>query len=847
MRHVAVILALAALALPRPALALALVRAPYLQKGTPNSVTVVWRTDTAANARVRYGSAPDALTQTVSIDTAKTQHEVTLSGLAPGTRYYYSVGSSTTVLAGGDEGHSFVTAPPVGTPARVRFWVVGDSGTGDSNQRAVRDAMLDATVDERPQLFVHVGDMAYDAGTTTEFTTNFFTPYQAVMRGAVTWPAIGNHEGTSSNSSTQSGPYYDAYVLPTAAEAGGLASGTEAYYSFDHANIHFIVLDSHETPRGVGDAMLTWMADDLAATDQDWIVAFWHHPPYSKGTHDSDDESQLIDMRENALPILEAAGVDLVLAGHSHIYERSFLVHGFYDVSTVASGTMLDDGDGKLLGEGPYLKPTGETDGAVYVVAGHGGAGLGGTADHPLMFKSEKVHGSCIVDVQGNTLTLTNLRKDGVRSDGFTLVKGSALVLVDPDGSEPLLVGSTHEVRWLSVAAAPASLALEARCDGDVDWQPVATGLANTGSYLWTVPGTPRQNCRLRLTGGGLTDESDAPFDLVTSRTYSAIDYGGRWRYDDDGPGYGDEWLALDFDDSDWPEGNGDLGYGDGGEDTLLYDANPNIPTVYFRQVVTLPGNVTAATLKVLYDDAVAVWVNGELVLSKRMEDGTDYGIWAASTSAEDEEVLVGLSFAAGNPFVVGENIIAAMVKQRSFDSTDLSFDLELRITAEAVASNWPPVITPIGAQTVQVGEQVSFLVPASDLDEDPLAFSATGMPAGATLNANTGAFAWIPTLAQVGTHIVVFSADDGHGGVDSASAVLHVAAPPDGGEDDGGPPGGEDDGGPSDDERPDDSKDGEPAGRCGCAPRGGSGDAAPLGTLLVLFLAWRWRIRRRA
>ena len=189
---------------------------------------------------------------------------------------------------------------------------------------------------------------------------------------------MGNHEGYTSDSASQSGPYYDAYVLPTKGEAGGVPSGTEAYYSFDHGNVHFVVLDSYESSRKVDGPMLTWLANDLAATTQKWIIAYFHHPPYTKGSHDSDKEKQLIEMRENANPILEAAGVDLVRAGHSHIYERSYLIAGYYKTPTKKSeGTILDAGDGAIAGDGAYVKTAkGQKNGAVYVVAGHGGAGV---------------------------------------------------------------------------------------------------------------------------------------------------------------------------------------------------------------------------------------------------------------------------------------------------------------------------------------------------------------------------------------------------------------------------------------------------------------------------------------
>ena len=79
--------------------------------------------------------------------------------------------------------------------------------------------------------------------------------------------------------------------------------------------------------------MMTWLNADLADTTAQWIVAFFHHPTYTKGTHDSDREGRLVDMRQNFLPILEAGGVDLILTGHSHVYERSYFVDGHYGQS----------------------------------------------------------------------------------------------------------------------------------------------------------------------------------------------------------------------------------------------------------------------------------------------------------------------------------------------------------------------------------------------------------------------------------------------------------------------------------------------------------------------------------
>ena len=154
------------------------------------------------------------------------------------------------------------------------------------------------------------------------------------------WPTLGNHDGATADSATGTGPYYDIFTLPKAAQAGGIASGTEAYYSFDYGMIHFVSLESFETNRAANGAMLTWLQQDLATTTQPWLIVFFHHPPYTKGSHNSDVDLESIEMRQNALPILEAAGVDLVLTGHSHSYERSYLIDGHYGTSSTFTQAM---------------------------------------------------------------------------------------------------------------------------------------------------------------------------------------------------------------------------------------------------------------------------------------------------------------------------------------------------------------------------------------------------------------------------------------------------------------------------------------------------------------------------
>jgi hypothetical protein len=409
-------------------------RGPYLQMGTPQSVLVRWRTDVAVNGRVRYGTALGSLTSFEDEPAAGTEHVVALSGLSPDTNYYYSIGTPSSVLAGDDAAHFFRTSPPSGAAKPTRIWALGDSGTANSSARAVRDAYSAFAGSRHTDLWLMLGDNAYPDGTDAEYQSAVFDMYPATLATSVLWPTLGNHDGHTADSTSQTGPYYDIFSLPKAAEAGGLASGTEAYYSFDYGNIHFICLDSYESPRSPSGAMATWLAADIAATAQDWVIAFWHHPPYSKGSHDSDAEGDLAEMRGNVLPILEAGGVDLVLTGHSHSYERSFLLDGHYGTSGTLTPVMKKDaGSGRVGETGAYRKSLGTQprEGAVYLVAGSSGQTGGGALNHPAMFVSLNALGSLVIDVDGNRLDAAFLRSTGAIGDTFTITKLSPPAAAD--------------------------------------------------------------------------------------------------------------------------------------------------------------------------------------------------------------------------------------------------------------------------------------------------------------------------------------------------------------------------------------------------------------------------------
>lgn len=103
-------------------------RGPYLQKATPSSIVVRWRTGSAVDSKVTYGTTPGNLNQSVVVSGTRTDHTVQLTGLTPYTQYYYSVGTSTSVIQSGVDFY-FLTSPITSATGKYKFWVVGDAGS----------------------------------------------------------------------------------------------------------------------------------------------------------------------------------------------------------------------------------------------------------------------------------------------------------------------------------------------------------------------------------------------------------------------------------------------------------------------------------------------------------------------------------------------------------------------------------------------------------------------------------------------------------------------------------------------------------------------------------------------
>lgn len=438
------------LLLPAISMAQAITRGPYLQRATFDGVTICWRTDTPSDSRISYGASPGNLTNTFDDPASVTDHFIHLTGLSPNQTYYYSIGTTTNMLAGDDSLHFFEVLPPQGQPTPVRFWAIGDFGKGNDNQKRVRDSyMNEIQTSGKADGWIWLGDNAYTDGTDQEYQDHVFDStngYPAIFPNTILWPTPGNHDYNSVNVLSappqHTGPYFDIVEVPTNGESGGLASGYELYYSYDYGNVHLLSLNSEITTwnANTNSDFFTWLNADLTQNQLPWVIAYFHQPPHTKGSHDSDDfwEIPMAIMRTNVMPVLEQYGVDVILSGHSHSFERSFLVEGHYGNSgsfdpNVHGVSMVSGIDS--IGETYYKYTLGQdaNRGSVYAVVGNGGStDDDGELNHPMMYTShgcDTCIGSLLIDVTGNRLDGTYLTGYGEKLDAFTIVKSNTVAI----------------------------------------------------------------------------------------------------------------------------------------------------------------------------------------------------------------------------------------------------------------------------------------------------------------------------------------------------------------------------------------------------------------------------------
>jgi len=248
-----------------------------------------------------------------------------------------------------------------------------------------------------------------------------FERFEDALRNLPLFPSIGDHDQDIEDA------YLDVFSLPE----NGVADKLEEYYSFDYGPAHFVCLNSDKENSGSGSAyfeeMARWLAIDLASTTKKWKVVYFQHPPYAakpnipcEDKDDDEDYNYPYDCSESAyliaqhiVPIMEEYGVDLVLSGDNHQYQRSHLLKNVDATDPLAIG-LSDD---QILSNdaSPIKSPSsafypfdeGEEDGIVYVTAGSSSRiDYNSPLDTEVMAVALREIGSCHLQISPNQLRL---------------------------------------------------------------------------------------------------------------------------------------------------------------------------------------------------------------------------------------------------------------------------------------------------------------------------------------------------------------------------------------------------------------------------------------------------------
>lgn len=294
-------------------------------------------------------------------------HEVRLCGmLAPNTTYNYRVGGDSAW----SDTYTFTTPEPPGTFDTVTVAIAGDSRGAYTTWASIVE-LMEA---HDPDLYMFSGDMV-DLGVSQGEWDGWIEAAGDLWTSKVMVPAHGNHEFLAKN-------YFAQFALP----------GNEEWFSVDYGPLHVISLN--DWPRSENDLFTfqtNFMDSDLAASDATWTFAEHHSPIYSACSR----HGSRLDIREEWAEQFEK-GVDVVFAGHNHIYERS---------KPIRAGEESQDG-------------------VVYVVSGGGGAPLYEEVEDSWWNQvANPIEHYIIAEISGNTATFTARDLDDNVIDTFTLTK----------------------------------------------------------------------------------------------------------------------------------------------------------------------------------------------------------------------------------------------------------------------------------------------------------------------------------------------------------------------------------------------------------------------------------------
>lgn len=343
---------------------LSIVTGPYQMNVTQHSITIMWETNRPASSVVEYGVELPAKLRAEGEGESQI-HEVTITDLPAETIFFYRVASEAGGEVARSEVHSFMTAVKEGTP--FAFAAVGDNRTYPENWRRIADLCYG----ERPNFVINVGDVCTDGNVYEQWREEWLEPASELMAQVPMYVSIGNHENNA-----QWFYYYVSYPEP------------ENYYSFDYGDAHFACVDTNQDV-SPGSAQYEWLEDDLGSSKARWKFVSHHHPVCS---------SEGDNLGAPLAALYERYGVDMVLVGHIHTYERTWPVRQ------------------------EEVDPDG---GVIYLQVGGGGAELMEVASQRLNFtaKVARCHHYVTVGIAGDRLRMMAYDIEGRMFDYLDIEK----------------------------------------------------------------------------------------------------------------------------------------------------------------------------------------------------------------------------------------------------------------------------------------------------------------------------------------------------------------------------------------------------------------------------------------
>lgn len=330
-------------------------RGPFVENTTTNSTQIIWQTQYPSAGYVLFGKDADHLLTAVE-ETSGTNHVVTLTNLAPNQSYVYQVIAQTDGIVASNDWSHFQTFKLAGTP--IRFLVFGDSGQAITGQYKIATQLQSEAAD----LVIHVGDVVYPCFKAEHVDARCFSLYRDWMQTTPSFYCMGNHDSYCGRAD-----FLSAFYQPT-----NSVYGTETFYSFDHGDAHFVVLDT-DTQQGVRydpeSPEFHWLESDLAATKQAWKFIFFHHVIRSSSLHSADD--YLFDgvydkyqLQAYIGGLATRYGAQVIFNGHDHDYERIASFQGYNSFVSGGGGATLygqsiqEDGSVQFYTRNNYLRVT---------------------------------------------------------------------------------------------------------------------------------------------------------------------------------------------------------------------------------------------------------------------------------------------------------------------------------------------------------------------------------------------------------------------------------------------------------------------------------------------------------